>query len=65
MLQCAASMNVCVGSFSDPKGLEGLAHFLGELLFFKQSLFVVGDDVVVGVDFLDLLSFVFVIVLIS
>ncbi|KAJ6821787.1 insulin-degrading enzyme-like 1, peroxisomal [Iris pallida] len=25
----AASMNVSVGYFSDPDGLEGLAHFLG------------------------------------
>lgn len=29
VLQAAASMVVNVGSFSDPKGLEGLAHFLG------------------------------------
>lgn len=29
ILQAAASMVVNVGSFSDPKGLEGLAHFLG------------------------------------
>lgn len=29
LLQCAASMAVSVGSFSDPVGLEGLAHFLG------------------------------------
>lgn len=27
--QCAASMDVSVGSFSDPQGLEGIAHFLG------------------------------------
>ncbi|KAG6484004.1 hypothetical protein ZIOFF_060797 [Zingiber officinale] len=27
--KAAASMNVSVGSFSDPDGLEGLAHFLG------------------------------------
>ncbi|KAG4125289.1 hypothetical protein ERO13_D10G086832v2 [Gossypium hirsutum] len=26
--KCAASMNVSVGSFCDPDGLEGLAHFL-------------------------------------
>ncbi|KAL0404908.1 UNVERIFIED_CONTAM: Insulin-degrading enzyme-like 2, partial [Sesamum radiatum] len=26
--KCAASMDVRVGSFSDPEGLEGLAHFL-------------------------------------
>ncbi|XP_027150032.1 plastidic ATP/ADP-transporter-like isoform X3 [Coffea eugenioides] len=30
--KCAASMNVGVSSFSDPEGLEGLAHFLGKLL---------------------------------
>jgi proteasome assembly chaperone (PAC2) family protein len=29
-LQAAASMNVSVGYFCDPDGLEGLAHFLGE-----------------------------------
>lgn len=27
--QCAAAMNVAVGAFCDPDGLEGLAHFLG------------------------------------
>ncbi|TYI50156.1 hypothetical protein E1A91_D12G082200v1 [Gossypium mustelinum] len=27
--KCAISMNVGVGSFCDPDGLEGLAHFLG------------------------------------
>lgn len=32
-------MNVSVGSFSDPDGLEGLAHFLGSLFFFRFSLF--------------------------
>ncbi|CAA0387008.1 unnamed protein product [Arabidopsis thaliana] len=30
-LECAASMNVSVGSFSDPDGLEGLAHFLASI----------------------------------
>lgn len=29
LLKCAASMDVGVGYFSDPAGLEGLAHFLG------------------------------------
>ncbi|KAL9832702.1 putative nardilysin [Arabidopsis thaliana] len=29
-------MNVSVGSFSDPDGLEGLAHFLGNFLFFYK-----------------------------
>ncbi|KAG6771274.1 hypothetical protein POTOM_022622 [Populus tomentosa] len=38
-LQCAASMNVSVGYFSDPDGLEGLAHFLGSLFFFLFSFF--------------------------
>lgn len=28
--QCAASMDVPVGYYNDPKGLEGLAHFLGK-----------------------------------
>ncbi|GLT40736.1 hypothetical protein SLA2020_148490 [Shorea laevis] len=28
--KCAAAMDVGVGSFSDPDGLEGLAHFLSE-----------------------------------
>jgi secreted Zn-dependent insulinase-like peptidase len=27
--QAAAAMSVNVGSFSNPEGLEGLAHFLG------------------------------------
>lgn len=36
LLQCSASMDVCVGSFSDPEGLEGLAHFLGEQVFCLQ-----------------------------
>ncbi|KAL0714663.1 hypothetical protein Bca4012_021642 [Brassica carinata] len=37
--KCAASMNVSVGSFSDPEGLDGLAHFLGTFLHCKiQSL---------------------------
>ncbi|MBA0823467.1 hypothetical protein Goarm_020197 [Gossypium armourianum] len=38
MLQCAASMNVGVGSFCDPVGLDGLAHFLG-IAFFLILLF--------------------------
>ncbi|CAL2272341.1 unnamed protein product [Prunus armeniaca] len=28
---CAASMDVSVGAFSNPDGLEGLAHFLGSV----------------------------------
>lgn len=44
IFQCAASMDVSVGSFSDPDGLEGLAHFLGNLysfLFYFLLLFFV------------------------
>lgn len=37
--QCAASMNVSVGAFSDPEGLEGLAHFLGMSSFLKNGSF--------------------------
>lgn len=43
-LQAAASMVVNVGSFSDPEGLEGLAHFLGisflPCLFLYDAYFV-------------------------
>ncbi|XP_019186724.1 PREDICTED: insulin-degrading enzyme-like 1, peroxisomal [Ipomoea nil] len=35
--KCAASMNVSVGFFSDPKDLEGLAHFLEHMLFFASE----------------------------
>lgn len=31
--QCAASMDVGVGHYSDPPGIEGLAHFLGTYCF--------------------------------
>ncbi|OMO99560.1 hypothetical protein COLO4_13216 [Corchorus olitorius] len=34
MFQCAAAMNVSVGSFCDPDGLEGLAHFLEPMLIY-------------------------------
>ncbi|KAG7561203.1 Metalloenzyme LuxS/M16 peptidase-like [Arabidopsis thaliana x Arabidopsis arenosa] len=37
--KCAASMNVSVGSFSDPDGLEGLAHFLEHMLFYASEKF--------------------------
>ncbi|XP_019084921.1 PREDICTED: insulin-degrading enzyme-like 2 isoform X1 [Camelina sativa] len=37
--KCAASMNVSVGSFSDPEGLEGLAHFLEHMLFYSSEKF--------------------------
>ncbi|KAL1225571.1 Insulin-degrading enzyme-like 2 [Cardamine amara subsp. amara] len=35
--KCAASMNVSVGSFSDPDGLDGLAHFLEHMLFYASE----------------------------
>lgn len=41
LLQCSAAMDVGVGSFSDPEGLEGLAHFLGELCVLRYYYTVV------------------------
>ncbi|CAA6659152.1 unnamed protein product [Spirodela intermedia] len=35
--KAAASMNVDVGSFCDPDGLEGLAHFLEHMLFYASE----------------------------
>uniref|UniRef100_A0A1J3JW63 Zinc-metallopeptidase, peroxisomal n=2 Tax=Noccaea caerulescens TaxID=107243 RepID=A0A1J3JW63_NOCCA len=35
--KCAASMDVSVGSFSDPQGLEGIAHFLEHMLFYASE----------------------------
>ncbi|XP_050230327.1 insulin-degrading enzyme-like 1, peroxisomal [Mercurialis annua] len=35
--KCAASMDVGVGYFSDPTGLEGLAHFLEHMLFYASE----------------------------
>jgi len=34
--KAAAAMNVNVGSFSNPEGLEGLAHFLEHMLFYSN-----------------------------
>ncbi|XP_059309269.1 insulin-degrading enzyme-like 1, peroxisomal isoform X2 [Lycium ferocissimum] len=42
--KCAASMNVCVGAFSDPDGLEGLAHFLEHMLFYASEKYPVEDS---------------------
>ncbi|CAI0374966.1 unnamed protein product [Linum tenue] len=39
----AASMDVGVGSFSDPVGLEGLAHFLGAVSFLQHMLFYASE----------------------
>ncbi|KAA8517094.1 hypothetical protein F0562_017387 [Nyssa sinensis] len=41
---CAASMNACVGSFSDPEGLEGLAHFLEHMLFYASEKYPQEDS---------------------
>ncbi|KAJ8464650.1 hypothetical protein OPV22_027202 [Ensete ventricosum] len=40
----AASMNVSVGYFSDPDGLEGLAHFLEHMLFYASEKYPVEDS---------------------
>ncbi|OMO71346.1 hypothetical protein CCACVL1_18285 [Corchorus capsularis] len=44
MFQCAAAMNVGVGSFCDPDGLEGLAHFLEHMLFYASEKYPVEDS---------------------
>ncbi|XP_010057119.2 insulin-degrading enzyme-like 1, peroxisomal [Eucalyptus grandis] len=41
--KCAASMDVGVGSFSDPEGLDGLAHFLEHMLFYASEKYPVED----------------------
>ncbi|XP_019101972.1 PREDICTED: insulin-degrading enzyme-like 1, peroxisomal [Camelina sativa] len=42
--KCAASMSVSVGSFSDPQGLEGLAHFLEHMLFYASEKYPEEDS---------------------
>ncbi|KAI3845385.1 hypothetical protein MKW92_038967 [Papaver armeniacum] len=42
--KCAASMSVGVGYFSDPEGLEGLAHFLEHMLFYASEKYPVEDS---------------------
>ncbi|KAL8158714.1 hypothetical protein V2J09_000251 [Rumex salicifolius] len=42
--KCAASMCVDVGSFSDPDGLEGLAHFLEHMLFYASEKYPLEDS---------------------
>ncbi|WZZ52175.1 hypothetical protein YC2023_052282 [Brassica napus] len=42
--KCAASMNVSVGSFSDPEGLDGLAHFLEHMLFYASEKYPEEDS---------------------
>ncbi|CAI9099928.1 OLC1v1036825C1 [Oldenlandia corymbosa var. corymbosa] len=42
--KCAASMGVGVGAFSDPEGLEGLAHFLEHMLFYASEKYPLEDS---------------------
>jgi len=42
--KAAASMDVSVGSFSDPEGLEGLAHFLEHMLFYASEKYPLEDS---------------------
>ncbi|KAF3442698.1 hypothetical protein FNV43_RR16615 [Rhamnella rubrinervis] len=42
--KCAASMDVRVGYFSDPEGLEGLAHFLEHMLFYASEKYPLEDS---------------------
>ncbi|GLT29355.1 hypothetical protein SLA2020_042270 [Shorea laevis] len=42
--KCAAAMDVGVGSFSDPDGLEGLANFLGHMLWFASDKYPLEDS---------------------
>lgn len=40
LVQAAASMNVSIGYFCDPEGLEGLAHFLGKWFRLVYNSFI-------------------------
>ncbi|KAE9466051.1 hypothetical protein C3L33_02043, partial [Rhododendron williamsianum] len=42
--KCAASMDVRIGSFCDPDGLEGLAHFLEHMLFYASEKYPLEDS---------------------
>ncbi|XP_008222126.1 PREDICTED: insulin-degrading enzyme-like 1, peroxisomal [Prunus mume] len=42
--KCAASMDVSVGAFSNPDGLEGLAHFLEHMLFYASEKYPLEDS---------------------
>uniref|UniRef100_A0A0D3EUR7 Peptidase M16 N-terminal domain-containing protein n=1 Tax=Oryza barthii TaxID=65489 RepID=A0A0D3EUR7_9ORYZ len=42
--KAAACMEVGVGSFSDPEGLEGLAHFLEHMLFYASEKYPGEND---------------------
>uniref|UniRef100_A0ACD5UM50 Uncharacterized protein n=1 Tax=Avena sativa TaxID=4498 RepID=A0ACD5UM50_AVESA len=41
--KAAASMNVSVGYFCDPDGMEGLAHFLEHMLFYASEKYPIED----------------------
>lgn len=42
--KCGACMSVGVGYFSDPPGLEGLAHFLEHMLFYASEKYPTEDS---------------------
>lgn len=42
--KAAASLDVYAGYFSDPDGLEGLAHFLEHMLFFSSAKYPLEDS---------------------
>ncbi|KAL3533783.1 hypothetical protein ACH5RR_007304, partial [Cinchona calisaya] len=42
--KCGASMNVGIGAFSDPEGLEGLSHFLEHMLFYASEKYPLEDS---------------------
>uniref|UniRef100_A0A0D6QRY2 Insulin-degrading enzyme-like 1, peroxisomal n=1 Tax=Araucaria cunninghamii TaxID=56994 RepID=A0A0D6QRY2_ARACU len=42
--KAAAAMDVSIGAFSDPKGLEGLAHFLEHMLFYASEKYPKEDS---------------------
>ncbi|KAJ8637986.1 hypothetical protein MRB53_012253 [Persea americana] len=42
--KAAASMDVSVGNFSDPDGLDGLAHFLEHMLFYASEKYPLEDS---------------------
>ena len=45
-LQAAAALRVNVGSFQDPEGWDGLAHFLEHMLFLGTEKYPAADDYV-------------------
>ena len=45
-LQASAALRVNVGSFQDPEGWDGLAHFLEHMLFLGTEKYPAADDYV-------------------